>query len=176
MEIITRIREELSPHLATLAEIEQASAADPEQGLDHLARFIAGLIRDGATSAELREILARLERIEKKVDHMTSQQDELNTDVANLTGAVSTIQQAEQDNTTAVSNVAAALAALQASQGTGQPLDLSGLEAAINGSADGTTPGLVQAAQSVTAGVQAVQGLAPSTPAPSDGTATGVSN
>jgi hypothetical protein len=168
--MIMRIREELSPHLATLADIEKAADANAEDGLQHLARFIAGLIRDGAASSELREILARLDRIERKVDHMTSQQDELNTDVANLTAAVGTIQQAETDNTTAVSAVAAALAALLASQGNSEPLDLSGLEAAINGSADGTVPGLVQAAASVTAGVAAVQGLVPA--APGDGSAT----
>jgi hypothetical protein len=95
-----------------------------------------------------------------------SEQSQLDADVAKLGGVLSDIQTAEQANTAAVQAASDEIAKLIAAQGSGQPLDLTGLEAIINGSADGTTPGMVQAAESVTAGVAAVQGLVPATDAP----------
>jgi hypothetical protein len=109
---------------------------------------------------------SRLQAVETKLEQVLMSQAELNTDVQNLQVALGTIQTAEVANTAAVNAAAAELASLKEAVAAGQPLDLSGLEAVINGSADGATPGLVAAAASVTAGVNAVAGLVPSTEAP----------
>ena len=93
-------------------------------------------------------------------------QAELNTDVQNLAAAITTIQTAEGNNTSAVAAVAAELAALQQQVAAGGTVDLTGLESLING-----PQGLVAAAASVTAGVTAVQGLVPA-PAPAPTTPT----
>jgi hypothetical protein len=105
----------------------------------------------------------KLDLILNQLGAIRMSQAELNTDVQALQGVLSTIVTAEQANGAAVAAVAAALtAAQQANPG----VDLSGLETLINGSPDGTTEGLVQAAASVTAGVAAVQDLVPPAPAP----------
>jgi hypothetical protein len=114
----------------------------------------------------LGEISSRLAAIDTKLGVIMSEQSQLDADVAKLGGVLSDIQTAEQANTAAVQAASDEIAKLIAAQGSGQPLDLTGLEAIINGSADGTTPGMVQAAESVTAGVAAVQGLVPATDAP----------
>lgn len=111
------------------------------------------------TDTCIRRSLADLNR---KVDQMTDQQAELDTDVQALGGVLGTIQTAEQANTKAVQDVAAEIADLK---NANPAVDFSGLETLINGSPDGTTPGLVQAAADVQAGVAAVQGLVPA-PAP----------
>lgn len=112
-------------------------------------------------------IALALAAIDRKVDHMTSQQDELNADVAQLTTIATGIASAEQDNTTALSAVQAELDSLK---NANPSLDLSALEAAINGSPDGTVPGLAQAAAAVTANSQALAGLVPApAPAPDSG-------
>jgi hypothetical protein len=79
-----RIREELSPHLAILADIEKAADANAEDGLQHLARFIAGLIRDGAASSELREILEHLKVIDTKLEKIMTDQDQANAFAAQI--------------------------------------------------------------------------------------------
>lgn len=129
-------------------------------------RMVRGCPRHCPAGPE--SVQGQLDRINERLDEDEMSQAELNTDVQNLLGMVTTIQAAEQDNTAAVAAVQAEIAALQSAN---PELDLSELEAAINGSADGTTPGLAQAAAAVTAGVQAVQGLAPAAPAtpPADG-------
>lgn len=165
MEITTDlIREFVSPHLAKLAEIDEMTVRDPEAGLQHLARFFASLIRDGAASSELREILARLDRIEKKVDHMTSQQDELNTDVQALSAALGDVATQTGSAVTIAGQIQAEIASLQSAN---PALDLSGLDA------------LAQSATATASGLDgAVSQLAALVPAPvptGDGTA-GVSN
>jgi hypothetical protein len=116
----------------------------------------------GAHAAGLARSLARIER---KLEKIMSEQSQLDADVQALGGVLTTIQTAETANTAAVAAVQEEIAELQGQIAAGQPVDLTGLEALINGSADGTTPGLVQAAQSVTDGVAAVQGLVPAPPA-----------
>jgi hypothetical protein len=103
-------------------------------------------------------LAASLRRIEHKLERIMSEQSQLDADVQALGGVLSAIQTAEQANTAAVAAVQAEIDELK---NANPGLDLTGLEALINGSADGTTPGLVQAAQSVTDGVAAVQGLVP---------------
>jgi hypothetical protein len=117
-------------------------------------------------------ILAALVAIDAKLEKIIMTQENLDADVQALGGALADIQAAEVANTSAVEQVAAEIAALQAQNPT---LDLSGLDALVNGSPDGTTPGLVAAAASVTAGVAAVQGLVPPAPPAQVGNA-GVSN
>jgi hypothetical protein len=107
------------------------------------------------------QILASLETVLANQEKTMTEQAQIDTDVQALSGVLTTIQSAEQVNATAVAAVAAAFAAAQQAN---PAADLSGLDALINGSADGTTPGLVAAAASVTAGVAAVQGLVPAAP------------
>jgi hypothetical protein len=107
------------------------------------------------------EILAALGTIDLRLEKIIMTQEQIDTDVQALGGALATIQAAEVANTGAVEAVAAEIAALQAANPT---LDLSGLDALVNGSADGSAPGLVAAAESVTAGVASVQGLVPAAP------------
>lgn len=114
--------------------------------------------------ADMPGLAASLSRIEKKLEKIMTEQSQLDADVQQLGGVLATIQTAEQANAAAVAAVQQEIADLQATQGSGQPVDLTGLEQLINGSADGTTPGLVQAAQSVSDGVAAVQGLAVAAP------------
>jgi hypothetical protein len=107
------------------------------------------------------QILTALETILGNTEKIIMSQVQLDTDVAALGGVLKNIQDAETANTGAVEAVVAFIATLQTANPT---VDLSGLETLINGSADGTTPGLVAAAASVTAGVAAVQGLVPAAP------------
>jgi len=94
------IRDEVSPHLATLARLETEAAGDPEALMRLIARFTASLIRDGASSSELRAVLARLESIEKTMEdkimsgltdlqaNITAMQAEWTTFLADLTAAL----------------------------------------------------------------------------------------
>lgn len=124
MDITERIRDFVSPHLARLAEIDIIAEADPEQGLDHLAKFIASLIREGATTDELREILARLDRIEQTLKEIKMSQSDIDSAVATDTALLSDLTA----QTAAISAAQTALAAEIASlQGAG--VDTSGLDA-----------------------------------------------
>lgn len=101
MDIIAVIREEISPHLKTLAEIEHAASGDPEAAVQLIARFVASLIRDGANTNELREIIARLDRIESNQEKTVSGLTDLNANIAALQAEWTTFL---ADMTTALSN------------------------------------------------------------------------
>jgi hypothetical protein len=100
VDLIDAIRREISPHLSTLAEIEHAAEGDAEQGLQHLAAFVATLMRDGATCTELAAITARLASIEKTMEdkimsgltdlqaNITAMQAEWTTFLSDLTTAL----------------------------------------------------------------------------------------
>jgi hypothetical protein len=101
VDIIAVIREEISPHLKTLAEIEHAASGDPEAAVQLVARFVASLIRDGANTNELREIIARLDRIESNQEKTVSGLTDLNANIAALQAEWTTFL---ADMTTALSN------------------------------------------------------------------------
>jgi hypothetical protein len=170
VDLTDMIRDEISPALARLAEIDQVAESNPEEGLRLLARFFAGLIRDGASSSELRAIDARLERIEhnlkeiamteqQDVDAATAQLTATDNDVKALTGQVTAGQQAFD---TAITTLEGQIAA-------GQPVDTTQLKAAQLVLA-GDQPSL----DAAVAALAADPNLTPSTPAaPSgDGSAT----
>lgn len=168
MDITDRVREYLSPHLARLSEIDQLAEHDAEAGLEHLSRFIADLIRDAAPS-ELREVIARLDSIETKLERIMTEQSQnqaqIDTDVAGIEDALGAINTAEQANGAAVAAVAAAFAAFQAAQ---TPDNLAALDQAVTDAQ--------AAAAGVSSGVSAVQALVPGAPAPApsgDGTGDG---
>lgn len=75
--------------------------------------------------AAIYDIQRTVHAINTKADKLMSQQDELNTDVQGLAADLATLQ----------ANFATELAALQAAQANGQPLDLTGL-AALKGQFD----------------------------------------
>ena len=67
----------------------------------------------------LADIQRTVHTINRKVDHMSDQQAEINADVQGLAADLAALQ----------ANFAAELAALQAALAAGQPVDLTGLEA-----------------------------------------------
>lgn len=160
-----RIREELSPHLATLADIEHAAEQDPEAGLRNLARFIAGLIRDGAASSELREILARLDAIEHTLKEIQMSQSDIDAAVATDTALLG-------DLTTQTAAIGAAQAAFAAEIASlqSQGVDTSGLDA-INAQLAAARAPLDAAVAALTA-ASGTPGATQPNPAAGDGSAT----
>jgi uncharacterized protein (UPF0335 family) len=131
LDILDRIREEISPHLVTLADIDRVAEQDSEAGLQHLARFFASLIRDGATASELREVIARLDRIEKNQEkQMSEQQQDVDAATAQLTATDNDVKALAGQVTAGQQAFDTAIANLEAQIAAGQPVDTSELKAA----------------------------------------------
>lgn len=175
MDIVDRIREEISPHLVTLADIEHVAEQDSEAGLQHLARFFASLIREGATASELREIVARLDRIEHTLERfMSEQQQDVDAATAQLTATDNDIKALAGQVTAGQQAFDTAIATLEAQIAAGQTVDTTQLKAAQLVLA-GDQPSLDAAVAALAADPNLTPSPAPAAPS-GDGTVTGTSN
>ena len=81
----------------------------------------------GELGRELARIHNELAQINRKLDHMSDQQAELDTDIATLTAVVTDVSAQTATLGTDLTAVAAEIADLQAQVLAGQPVNLAGL-------------------------------------------------